>query len=112
MLEDLKCKGAALARVVSPPPLRNRRFSRVGGEECKGVMEKLEEEEQRVEVSKAPLLGKRDGSPKEKGGKGGKVDEGEGEKRARRGRSGRSEEGDPERVGCKAGCLQMLGRPG
>ncbi|KFY26999.1 hypothetical protein V493_03746, partial [Pseudogymnoascus sp. VKM F-4281 (FW-2241)] len=66
VIEDLKCKGAALARVVSPPPLRNRRFSRVGGgEECKGVMEKLEEE-RRVEVSKAPLLGKRDGSPKEK----------------------------------------------
>ncbi|OBT52285.1 hypothetical protein VE04_07006 [Pseudogymnoascus sp. 24MN13] len=64
VLEDLKCKGAALARVVSPPPLRNRRFSRVGGEEgCKGMMEKLEEEEQKVEgeVGKAPLLGKRDG---------------------------------------------------
>ncbi|KFZ04251.1 hypothetical protein V502_10290, partial [Pseudogymnoascus sp. VKM F-4520 (FW-2644)] len=98
VLEDIKCKGAALARVVSPPPLRNRRFSRVGGEECKGVMEKLEEEERRVEVSKAPLLGKRDGSPKEKE-KGEKGEEKEAAKRARRGRSSRSEEGDLERVG-------------
>ncbi|OBT88640.1 hypothetical protein VE02_04000 [Pseudogymnoascus sp. 03VT05] len=113
VLEDLKCKGAALARVVSPPPLRNRRFSRVGGEEgCKGMMEKLEEEEQKVEVEvgKAPLLGKRDGSPKEKGK--GEGEEKEGGKRVRRGRSRGSEEGDPERVGCAAGCLGMLGRPG
>ncbi|KFZ16213.1 hypothetical protein V501_02328 [Pseudogymnoascus sp. VKM F-4519 (FW-2642)] len=115
VIEDLKCKGAALARVVSPPPLRNRRFSRVGGEEgCKGMMEKLEEEEQKVEgeVGKAPLLGKRDGSPKEKGKGGGGGEKGEAEKRVRRGRSRRSEEGDPERVGCKAGCLGMLGRQG
>ena len=114
VLEDLKCKGAALARVVSPPHLRNRRFSRVGGEEgCKGMMEKLEEEEQKVEVEvgKAPLLGKRDGSPKEKG-KGEKTGEKGAEKRARRGQSRRSEEGDLERVGCAAGCLGMLGRPG
>ncbi|KFY77971.1 hypothetical protein V499_02784 [Pseudogymnoascus sp. VKM F-103] len=113
VLEDLKCKGAALARVVSPPPLRNRRFSRVGGEEgCKGMMEKLEEEDQKVEgeVGNAPLLGKRDGSPKEKG-KGGE-EKGEAGKRVRRGRSRRSEEGDPEKVGCKAGCLGMLGRQG
>ena len=110
VLEDIKSKGAALARVVSPPPLRNRRFSRVGGEECKGVMEKLEEEERRVEVSKTPLLGKRDGSPKEKE-KGEKGGEKEAAKRARRGRS-RSEEGDLEKVGCAAGCLGMLGRPG
>lgn len=114
VLEDIKCKGAALARVVSPPPLRNRRFSRVGGEECKGVMEKLEEEEQRVEVSKAPLLGKRDGSPKEKekAGEGEKGGEKAAAKRMRGGRSRRSEEGDLERVGCAAGCLGMLGRPG
>ncbi|OBT67010.1 hypothetical protein VE03_04498 [Pseudogymnoascus sp. 23342-1-I1] len=115
VLEDLKCKGAALARVVSPPPLRNRRFSRVGGEECRGVMEKLVEE-RGGEVGKVPLLGKRDGSRSPKEMEGGKEKgEKEGEekaKRARRGRSRRSEEGDPERVGCAAGCLGMLGRPG
>ena len=113
VLEDLKCKGAALARVVSPPPLRNRRFSRVGTDEkVGGMMEKLEEEERRVEVSKTPLLGKRDGSPKEKE-KGEKVGEkAAATKRARRGQSRRSEEADPENVGCAAGCLGMLGRQG
>ncbi|KFX93998.1 hypothetical protein V490_04570 [Pseudogymnoascus sp. VKM F-3557] len=137
VIEDLKCKGAALKRVVSPPPLRNRRFSRVGGEECKGMMEKLEEKpvsvapllekreeereereereeqeeilEERVDEKKHRLLGKRDGSPKEKE----KAEREKGEKRARRGRSRRSEEkDDPEGVGCSAGCFQMLGRNG
>ncbi|KFY98671.1 hypothetical protein V498_01325 [Pseudogymnoascus sp. VKM F-4517 (FW-2822)] len=114
VLEDMKCKGAALVRVVSPPPLRNRRFSRVGGEECKGMMEKLEEEERRVEVSKAPLLGKRDGSPKEKEKEKGEKWEEKAvpAKRMRRGRSRKSEEADPEGVGCAAGCFSMLGRPG
>lgn len=114
VLEDIKCKGAALARVVSPPPLRNRRFSRVEGEECRGVMEKLEEEERREEVSKAPLLGKRDGSPKEKEKEKGEKGEEKATpaKRMRRGRSRRSEEADPEGVGCAASCFSMLGRPG
>ncbi|KAL5344610.1 hypothetical protein ACLOAV_010302 [Pseudogymnoascus australis] len=99
VLEGLKCKGAALARVVSSLSLRNRGFSSVGGgDECKGVMEKLEEE-RGVEVSKTPLLGKRDGSSKEqdKGGVWEKGEKATAAKRMRMGRSRINDEGYPER---------------
>ncbi|KFY34907.1 hypothetical protein V495_08088 [Pseudogymnoascus sp. VKM F-4514 (FW-929)] len=101
MMEKLEEKPVSVA-----PLLEKREEEREEREEREEKEEILEE---RVDEKKHRLLGKRDGSPKEKE----KAEREKGEKRARRGRSRRSEEkDDPEGVGCSAGCFQMLGRNG